>query len=83
MKQHGVTEDEALVELQKLVRNAWKDMNAACLHPVETPMPLLMRVLNLARAIDVLYKDGDNYTNPQIKLKGYITSVLIDFVQIN
>ncbi|KAG5546353.1 hypothetical protein RHGRI_018510 [Rhododendron griersonianum] len=83
MKQHGVTENEALVELQKLVTNAWKDINAACLHPVETPMPLLMRVLNLARAMDVLYKDEDNYTNPETKLKGYITSVIINPVQIN
>ncbi|KAE9458161.1 hypothetical protein C3L33_09930, partial [Rhododendron williamsianum] len=83
MKQHGVIEDEALVELQKLVTNAWKDINAACLHPVETPMPLLMRVLNLARAMDVLYKDEDNYTNPETKLKGYITSVIINPVQIN
>ncbi|XP_058217037.1 sesquiterpene synthase Cop-like [Rhododendron vialii] len=84
MKQHGVTEDEALVELRKLVTNAWKDMNVACLHPIETPIPLLiMRVLNLARAIDVLYKDEDNYTNPETKLKGYITSVIINPLQIN
>ncbi|KAH7859662.1 hypothetical protein Vadar_003925 [Vaccinium darrowii] len=83
VKQHGVTEDQALVELQKLVTNAWKDMNAACLHPVQAPMPLLLRVLNLARVIYVLYKDEDNYTNSGTKLKGFITSVLIDAVPIN
>ncbi|KAL7185034.1 hypothetical protein ACSBR2_027054 [Camellia fascicularis] len=78
MKQYGASEEEALVELQKRVTNAWKDINQECLRPTAVPMPLLLRVVNLARMINVLYKDEDGYTNSGTKLKGFVTSVLID-----
>ena len=80
MKQNGTSEEEALVELEKRVTNAWKDINQECLHPTVVPMPLLLRVVNLARVMDVLYKDEDGYTHSGTKLKGLVTSVLIDSV---
>ncbi|GFS42113.1 terpenoid cyclases/Protein prenyltransferases superfamily protein [Actinidia rufa] len=83
MKQHGTTEEEAIVELYKQVTNAWKDMNAECLFPTKVPMPLLVRVLNLARVIYVLYKDEDGYTHSRTKVKKFVTSVLVDFVPIS
>ena len=45
--------------------------------PTAIPMPLLMRVLNLARVIDVIYKEGDGYTHVG-KEKNNVASVLID-----
>ncbi|XP_058195528.1 (-)-germacrene D synthase-like [Rhododendron vialii] len=78
MKQYGATEEEAIVEFQKWVMNAWKDMNSECLRPTPVPIPLLRLPLNLARVIYVLYKDGDNYTHSGTKLKGFVTSVLVD-----
>ncbi|XP_058189911.1 (-)-germacrene D synthase-like [Rhododendron vialii] len=78
MKQYGATEEEAIIEFQKRVTNAWKDMNSEFLHPTPVPMPLLRLPLNLARVIYVLYKDGDNYTHSGTKLKGIVTSVLVD-----
>ncbi|GFS30553.1 terpenoid cyclases/Protein prenyltransferases superfamily protein [Actinidia rufa] len=54
-KQHGTTEEEAIIELYKQVTHSWKDLNAECLCPTKVPMPLLARVLNLARVIYVLY----------------------------
>ncbi|KAG5524909.1 hypothetical protein RHGRI_031552 [Rhododendron griersonianum] len=78
MKQYGATEEEAIVEFQKRVTNAWKDMNSEFLRPTPVPMPLLQLPLNLARVIYVLYKDGDNYTHSGTKLKGIVTSVLVD-----
>ncbi|THG05384.1 hypothetical protein TEA_015469 [Camellia sinensis var. sinensis] len=78
MKQH----EEVLIEFQKQVTNAWKDINAECLHPIEVPMPLLLRVVNLAQVIDVLYKDEDSYTHSGTRLKGFVTSVLLDPVPI-
>ncbi|THG00889.1 hypothetical protein TEA_026258 [Camellia sinensis var. sinensis] len=69
MKQYGASEEEALVELKKRVTNAWKDINQECLRPTAVPMPLLLRVVNLARVINVLYKDEDGYTHSGTKLK--------------
>ncbi|GFS29280.1 terpene synthase 21 [Actinidia rufa] len=83
MKQHGATEEEAVTELYEQVTNAWKDINAECLYSTKVPMPLLVRVLNLARVINVLYKDEDGYTHSGTRTKNFVTSVLIDSVPIN
>ncbi|THF93978.1 hypothetical protein TEA_028451 [Camellia sinensis var. sinensis] len=83
MKQNDASEEEVLIEFHKQVTNAWKDITAECLHPIEVPMPLLLRVVNLARVIDVLYKDEDSYTHSRTRLKGFVTSVLIDPVPIS
>ncbi|KAI8552659.1 hypothetical protein RHMOL_Rhmol06G0283300 [Rhododendron molle] len=80
MKQYGATEEDAIVEFQKRVTNAWKDMNSECLRPTSVPMPILQLPLNLARVIYVLHKGGDNYTNSGTKLKGFVTLVLVDSV---
>ena len=37
-------------------------------------MPLLMRILNLARVIDVVYKDEDGYTHAGVVLKDFVSS---------
>ncbi|KAB2630558.1 (-)-germacrene D synthase-like [Pyrus ussuriensis x Pyrus communis] len=63
MKKYETTEEEAIIRLQRQVDNAWKDINEACLHPTVVPMPLLIRILNLTRVIDVVYKCEDGYAN--------------------
>nr|GMD75791.1 (-)-germacrene D synthase-like [Ipomoea batatas]GMD75793.1 (-)-germacrene D synthase-like [Ipomoea batatas] len=78
MKQYGKSKEETFNELGGRVNNAWKDINQECLKPTVFPMPILIRVVNLARVIDLLYKDGDTYTHPTAKLKALITSVLVD-----
>ncbi|XP_058211338.1 (-)-germacrene D synthase-like isoform X2 [Rhododendron vialii] len=80
MKQYGATEEDAIMEFQKRVTNAWKDMNSECLRPTSVPMPILQRPLNLARVIYLLYKGGDNYTHSGTKLKRFVTLVLVDSV---
>ncbi|KAJ4833932.1 Trehalose-6-P synthase/phosphatase complex synthase subunit [Turnera subulata] len=76
MKQHSDLSEEEIVKLfREEIRNAWKDMNEECLKPTAVPMPLLQRVLNFARAMDVIYKDGDGYTNPHL-LKDCVASLL-------
>ncbi|CAK9136867.1 unnamed protein product [Ilex paraguariensis] len=82
MKQHGASKQVAYDEFDNLVTNAWKDINQECLHPTVVPMPLLLRILNMARVIDVVYKGEDGYTNSKTKLKNYIISVLINSVAI-
>ncbi|KAJ4967745.1 hypothetical protein NE237_014446 [Protea cynaroides] len=78
MKQYSVTEEEACYEFNKRVENAWKDINQGCIKPTAVPMPFLMRIVNLARMIDVIYKHKDGYTNALSVLKEYITLLFID-----
>lgn len=78
MKQYGVSEQEAYTVLLQQINDAWKDINEECLEPREMAMPLLMRVVNFARVIDLLYKDGDNYTNAGGIMKHLIKSIFID-----
>ncbi|XP_039156221.1 (-)-germacrene D synthase [Eucalyptus grandis] len=77
MKYHGVSEQEAGEELQKGVIDAWKDTNEEFLRPTMVPMPILTRMLNFSRVMDVLYSDGDNYTHSETKLKDYVTLLFI------
>ncbi|KAF8391454.1 hypothetical protein HHK36_023759 [Tetracentron sinense] len=58
--------------------NAWKHINEACLKPTVVPMPPLMRVLNFARMIHLIFMDDDGYTNAHIVLKDYIILLLVD-----
>ncbi|KAM7489235.1 hypothetical protein LguiB_026719 [Lonicera macranthoides] len=81
-KQHNVTKEEAFVEFNRRITNAWKDMNQECLGPTAVPMVLLERVMNLARIINIMYKDEDVYTNAKTRLKNFITSLLIENVPI-
>ncbi|KDP36233.1 hypothetical protein JCGZ_09953 [Jatropha curcas] len=82
MKQNGVSEEATRDEFNKQIVSAWKDINEACLKPTEVPLPILTRVVNLARVMDYLYKDGDEYTHTGELMKSSITSVFIDPVQI-
>nr|QWQ79570.1 TPS12 [Juglans sigillata] len=81
MTQHDVTEEEAVHELRKQVTDAWKDTNKECLYPTEVPMPIVMRVLNLTRVSEVVYKDGDGYT-VGIGLKDFVASLMVDPVPL-
>ncbi|XP_044507235.1 (-)-germacrene D synthase-like [Mangifera indica] len=81
-KQYDATEEEACKELRKQITDAWKDINEELLRPTAFPMPLLVRILNFARAMDVIYKDDDGYVHAHIYLKDYIASLFIDPVPI-
>ncbi|XP_019181135.1 PREDICTED: (-)-germacrene D synthase-like [Ipomoea nil] len=78
MKQYGKSEEETVKDLQEQITCAWKDMNQECLKPTIVHMPILIRVVNLARVIDLLYKDKDIYTHSTTELKAIITSLLVD-----
>ncbi|KAJ8436239.1 hypothetical protein Cgig2_023414 [Carnegiea gigantea] len=79
MKQHGIKDDKQTYEaLEKLVEDAWKDVNQAMLKPYKVPKPCLDRLLNLARVPNVMYKartDGYTLVNDTIMHK--VSSVLI------
>ncbi|PON75441.1 Squalene/phytoene synthase [Trema orientale] len=81
MKQYGVSEREACDELNKVVVNAWKDINEELLTPTTDPlMPILKRILNFSKVMDFLYKDDDGYTRVRKEVKDGISALLIDAI---
>ncbi|KAK9989338.1 hypothetical protein SO802_029577 [Lithocarpus litseifolius] len=82
MKQYGVSKQEVHDEFRKQIVNAWKDINKECIRPTEVPVPLLTRVVNLARVMDSLYKDEDAYTHLGGVMVEDITSMLVDPVPV-
>uniref|UniRef100_A0A803MH01 Uncharacterized protein n=1 Tax=Chenopodium quinoa TaxID=63459 RepID=A0A803MH01_CHEQI len=58
MKQFRVTEEIALEELHNVVEDAWKDLNEEMFRPTTFPRPLMNRILNLSRVIEVFYRLG-------------------------
>ncbi|XVF77255.1 hypothetical protein PTKIN_Ptkin14bG0028500 [Pterospermum kingtungense] len=82
MEQFGVSAQEAYDEFNKHIESSWKDMNEEFLKPTAMPAPVLNRSLNLARAMDVFYKDGDGYTHVGKVTKGVINSLLLNPVPL-
>jgi len=80
MKQYNTSRENVIKEFRKLVESAWKDINEECLNPTQVPMKFLMRVVNFARIMDILYKEKDCYTHSGGILKDYIKAVLVDKV---
>lgn len=78
MEQYDCSEEEACVELHKEVVDAWKDTNEAFYRPFNVPLPVLMRVLNFSRVMNLLYLDEDGYTNAKSRTKFLIKSLLVD-----
>ncbi|XVE80269.1 hypothetical protein DITRI_Ditri14bG0126500 [Diplodiscus trichospermus] len=82
MEQYGVSAQEVYDELNKHIESSWKHINEEFLKPTEMPKPVLNRSLNLARAMDALYKDGDGYTYVGKATKSGITSSLVDAIPL-
>lgn len=78
MKENGSTYEEACEKFKSMAANAWKDINKECLNPTVVPMPLLMRAVNLARVIEVMYQHRDGYTNSTHETKDHIFLVLVE-----
>ncbi|KAL6842182.1 hypothetical protein ACP4OV_028161 [Aristida adscensionis] len=76
MKEYKTTKEEASEVLWNTVENAWKSMNQEYLTMTSIPSTLLIRVINLARMMETMYKNIDGYTDSKI-LKEWI-SVLLD-----
>ncbi|XP_019420576.1 PREDICTED: probable terpene synthase 2 isoform X2 [Lupinus angustifolius] len=82
MRQYGMSREDAINECRRRVTNAWKDINEECLRPTKVPNTFMMRILNLARFMDVIYKDRDNFTHADGVMKMYIQALLVDPVPI-
>ncbi|XP_024164160.1 (-)-alpha-pinene synthase [Rosa chinensis] len=82
MKQYGVSEQETIDVFGKQIAKSWKDINEEFLKPTAMPMPVLMRVLNLTRVVDLLYKGEDGFTRVGKMTKDSVAAVIIDSVPL-
>ncbi|KAJ4872431.1 Terpenoid synthase 17 [Raphanus sativus] len=76
MKQHEVTKEEAVGELNKIATDYYKIIMEEFLTTTAVPRPVLVRCLNVSRPIDLVYKESDKFTNPG-GLKDAIKSLFI------
>ncbi|CAL0323291.1 unnamed protein product [Lupinus luteus] len=67
-----------IVSNERIITNAWKDINEECLRPTKVAKPFVMRILNLARFADVIYKGQDNFTHADGVTKTYIQALFVD-----
>ncbi|KAL0442351.1 UNVERIFIED_CONTAM: Bifunctional sesquiterpene synthase 1 [Sesamum latifolium] len=77
IEEHKVSKQEAVDEFKNRIEAAWKDINEAFLRPTEIPVPLLDRILNFARVIEVMYSKGDWYTHVGPEMQNFINQLLI------
>ncbi|GJU75515.1 amorpha-4,11-diene synthase [Tanacetum coccineum] len=81
IKQYDVTEEYALDMLHKKIEEAWKDINRESLIIKSVPKHLIMVVINLARSVETIYHNEDNFTNAE-GLKDQIKSLFMDVMHI-
>lgn len=80
MRETGCSKMEAFSEFSKRVKKAWKDINEELVEAQGTRMAIVLRVVNLARVINLLYVGEDAYGNSSSKTKNLIKGVLVDAV---
>ncbi|CAN6982381.1 unnamed protein product [Brassica oleracea var. botrytis] len=81
MKQHEVTKEEAIEELNKIAVDYYKIIMEEFLTTTAVPRPVLVRCLNVSRPVDLIYKESDKFTNPG-ELKDAITSLFIHSIPL-
>nr|J7LMP2.1 RecName: Full=Bicyclogermacrene synthase; AltName: Full=Terpene synthase 5; Short=LdTPS5 [Phyla dulcis]AFR23369.1 bicyclogermacrene synthase [Phyla dulcis] len=82
VQESKTSREDAVYELNSRVESTWKDLNEGFLKPTKFPSPLLYRVLNYSRVIEVMYTKGDWYTNVGPEMQDYIRQLLIDPVNV-
>nr|QNC49786.1 terpene synthase 6 [Leucophyllum frutescens] len=83
MKEHNVSKQVAIDGFNNQIEEAWKVLNEGFLKPTAIPVPLLYRILNHARIIEVIYSKGDWYTNVGPEMKSFVHQLLIDPIPEN
>ncbi|CAH8362063.1 unnamed protein product [Eruca vesicaria subsp. sativa] len=80
MKQHGVSQEEAVIELKKMIKDQHEIMMEEFFKEASSsnvPRQILVRVFNTARVIKLFYKEGDGFGHPNENLKAYFTSLFL------
>jgi hypothetical protein len=77
MKQHGVTKEAAVEELRKMERESYKIMIEEFMTSKAMPRQILVRPVNIARVMDLFYKEADGFGHPDQKLLQLIASLFL------
>ncbi|GJT40036.1 beta-caryophyllene synthase [Tanacetum coccineum] len=77
MKQYEVTEEYVHSLFNKQIEDAWKAITRESLVCKDVSMPIIMRVINLTRVMDVLYKHKDSFTHVGEEVIDHIKSLLV------
>ncbi|TMW85527.1 hypothetical protein EJD97_022993 [Solanum chilense] len=82
MQENNLSVEEASAQLSEIAENAWKDLNNECIKTTDSmPNEILMRVVNLTRLIDVVYKNNqDGYSDPKNNVKDVIEALLVNSI---
>nr|XP_043636635.1 alpha-isocomene synthase-like [Erigeron canadensis] len=80
MKEYDVSEQHVHDLFTKKVEDAWKEMNKESITCKDVELPIIMRVINLARVMDVLYKNKDHFTHVGPELINHIKCLLVDAI---
>ncbi|KAF8115068.1 hypothetical protein N665_0030s0109 [Sinapis alba] len=78
MKQYGVTKQDALRQLHKMVADTDNIINEKLLTTTGVSRLVLKTALGLAQSITVCYYGYEGYTHPEGKIKEYMTSMFVD-----
>ncbi|KAG9444303.1 hypothetical protein H6P81_015643 [Aristolochia fimbriata] len=82
VKEQGLSEEEACKKLREMTDIAWKDINEACLEPAPFPVPLLQRIVGLARVMEDLYQYGDGLSFSNTYTKEKVAVMLVNEIPI-
>ncbi|GAB4827228.1 hypothetical protein Ancab_034115, partial [Ancistrocladus abbreviatus] len=82
MKEHGMSREKVIEEFERMIKDAWKEINEEFLGQTPMPMHILTRTLNLARVVDALYKHIDGYTYSAKVIKDDIIAAYADPILI-
>ncbi|CAL9220834.1 unnamed protein product [Arabidopsis halleri] len=77
MKQHGVTKEAAVEELRKMERENHNIMMEEFMMSKDVPRQILVRLVNIARVMDLFYKEGDGFGHPDQKLIHLLASLFL------
>ncbi|XP_042405995.1 beta-eudesmol synthase-like isoform X2 [Zingiber officinale] len=82
MKEHGTDVKVACEKLREMLEKAWKDLNKERLNPTLVARPIIERILSLSISMEDVYRDTDEYTHSDKKMKDNVSLVLVEPVPI-
>lgn len=74
--EHGISKEGAYKEIEKILINAWKDINEELLKPNRVPRIVLKYFINFGSMSEFLYEFVDAFTDPY-GLNDFVSKLLL------
>nr|BAG50438.1 sesquiterpene synthase 6 [Zingiber zerumbet] len=82
MKEHGTNVQVTCKKLREMLEKAWKDLNKERLNPTLVARPIIERILSFSVSMEDVYRDTDEYTHSDKKMKDNVSLVLVEPIPI-